>query len=135
MKKKEFFALFFILAGYILFLYITKIGCPIRFLTGISCMGCGLTRACVSLLKGNLLEALVFHPLVLLLPIIGILFYRELTHKEKRIDKILWSIIIILFVLVYLIRLACKSEVVQININEGVIYKIVAYLRQGENIW
>lgn len=34
------------------------LGCPFRDLTGLDCPGCGATRACLSLVHGNLLTAL-----------------------------------------------------------------------------
>lgn len=36
--------------------------CPFRRLTGHSCPGCGMTRACVSLLHGHLWRSFSFHP-------------------------------------------------------------------------
>jgi hypothetical protein len=41
--------------------------CPTATLLGVPCPGCGLTRATLSLLRGELMEALRLHPLVLLL--------------------------------------------------------------------
>ena len=37
--------------------------CPILFLTGISCAGCGMSRAWLSLLRLDLAGAFAFHPL------------------------------------------------------------------------
>lgn len=39
------------------------IKCPFRWLTGLSCPGCGMTRACTHALHGDLLTSLEFHPL------------------------------------------------------------------------
>lgn len=41
--------------------------CPTASLLGVPCPGCGLTRATLALLHGNLLGALRFHPLAPLL--------------------------------------------------------------------
>jgi hypothetical protein len=41
--------------------------CPLASTFGVPCPGCGLTRATLALLHGNLRSALHFHPLVLLL--------------------------------------------------------------------
>jgi hypothetical protein len=41
--------------------------CPTAFFFGIPCPGCGLTRATLALLHGDLSGALRFHPLVLVL--------------------------------------------------------------------
>jgi hypothetical protein len=46
--------------------------CPFRTLTGLTCPGCGTTRALHQLLHGNLLGAFELNPLLLLLlPVIG----------------------------------------------------------------
>jgi hypothetical protein len=36
--------------------------CPFRALTGYSCFGCGMTRACVSAVHGSWWTSLTFHP-------------------------------------------------------------------------
>jgi hypothetical protein len=39
------------------------ITCPIRFLTGVSCAGCGMTRAWLALFRLDLQTAISYHPL------------------------------------------------------------------------
>jgi hypothetical protein len=39
-------------------------GCPVAFFLRVPCPGCGLTRASLRLLRGDLAGALAFHPLV-----------------------------------------------------------------------
>ncbi|HEU4412406.1 MAG TPA: DUF2752 domain-containing protein [Polyangiaceae bacterium] len=39
-------------------------GCPVAFFARVPCPGCGLTRAALRLLHGDLAGALAFHPLV-----------------------------------------------------------------------
>jgi hypothetical protein len=41
--------------------------CPTALLLGVPCPGCGLTRATLALLRGDVQAALAFHPLVFLL--------------------------------------------------------------------
>jgi hypothetical protein len=38
--------------------------CPLRFLTGIPCPGCGTTRAAHAVLEGQVVDAALFNPLV-----------------------------------------------------------------------
>ena len=47
---------------YVVF-FVTHIGCPIKFLTGVSCAGCGMTRAWWYLLHGDIHRAVYYHPL------------------------------------------------------------------------
>lgn len=39
--------------------------CPFALLTGLGCPGCGLTRAAAALVRGDLMAAWDFHPLIL----------------------------------------------------------------------
>jgi hypothetical protein len=41
--------------------------CGFANCTGVACPGCGMTRAAGQLLRGNLVEALRYHPLILLI--------------------------------------------------------------------
>ena len=76
--------LFAALLATVFFWHVTGIGCPIRWLTGIPCAGCGMTRAVVSLSHGHVREALSFHPLVFLLP----LALAGLALKEAMPEKV-----------------------------------------------
>lgn len=42
---------------------IALIGCPIKYVTGISCPSCGMTRAWYSVFQGDMQKAVYFHPL------------------------------------------------------------------------
>ena len=44
--------------------------CPFRALTGLPCPGCGMTRAWISLLHGDLSAAFRFHPLFWAVPVL-----------------------------------------------------------------
>jgi hypothetical protein len=61
--------------------------CPIKMLTGYPCPGCGMTRACWSLLKLDFAEAFYFHPLSYLLASVVILVLinevAELLFRKK----------------------------------------------------
>ena len=51
-------------------LSVTHVGCPIKFFTGVSCPGCGMTRAWLSLIHGDAQQALRYHPLFWAVPVI-----------------------------------------------------------------
>ena len=61
-QKSNISAALAVFAIYFIF-FVTGIGCPIKFLTGVSCAGCGMTRAWWALLHGNLRMAVYYHPL------------------------------------------------------------------------
>ena len=48
---------------YALFLQLSGIHCPIKYLLGISCPGCGMSRACISALRLDFAAAFFYHPL------------------------------------------------------------------------
>lgn len=69
----------------------TFIGCPSKMLLHIPCPGCGMTRATISFIQGNILQAIRFNPnSIILIPllmigifclIIDILLKRTYTYK------------------------------------------------------
>ena len=62
--------------------------CPSRVLVGVFCPGCGLTRATLDLISGDLQGMMLFHPLApLLSPLIGWIFIHELLVELGRIPQ------------------------------------------------
>lgn len=126
----------------ILILYVTGIGCPISFLFGVCCPGCGLTRAYVSLLHMDLYSAFIYHPLFILPPIIFAIY---ISNVNSKIKNFVMAISLILFLVLYLFRIFGGifitnnelfnkiSEPVYINIKEGFIYKCINYLLHKKN--
>ena len=113
----------------ILALFILDIGCPTRYLTGICCPGCGMTRAVIHLAKFDIRGALYYHPLVWTLPIIVLLF----VYKNK-INHILLNalliVIIALFIVVYIVRIFdVENEVLCIDITNSFVYKLITILK------
>jgi hypothetical protein len=122
----------FILIFY-LFLNLLHIGCPIKFMTGISCPGCGMTRAVRSALLFDFKDAFYYHPLFLLSPVMVFLFLFE-TYINPKLNKITWSVIIVLFSVTYIIRLLIlKNEVVEIDIASGVVLELLHNIFVGGN--
>ena len=56
-----------------LVLHFTRIGCPIKFATGVSCPGCGMTRAWLAALAGDFDGAFSLHPLFWTVPVAFVL--------------------------------------------------------------
>lgn len=115
-------------------LFIVDIGCPSRYITGVCCPGCGMTRATIQLLHGNVPKAIHYHPLVFTLPIITVLFICKKRINVYVLNTIL-TIIIVAFILVYIVRLIDPSnEVVYADIRRGIIYKIFYKLTGGKYV-
>ena len=112
------------------FFHIVGIGCPIKFVTGISCAGCGMTRAYLSLLRLDIAGAFHYHPLFVLPPLVVLLVV-----KGNRIPrKLYWGLmftIIGAFFIIYLLRLFDPEDtVVVFEPKEGLIYRIFYLLRR-----
>lgn len=65
--------------GYALWVHVTGLAlpCPFHAVIGLKCPGCGVTRMCLALLRGDLADAWAANPvLLLLLPVLGLLAVR-----------------------------------------------------------
>jgi hypothetical protein len=114
-----------------LILNLFHMGCPIKFFTGISCPGCGMTRAVLSALRLDFRSAFYYHPLFLLSPIMFLLFIFEGYLKPRHL-KAAWASIIILFIIAYLVRLIfTHNDVVTIDIQSGVVLKLIHQIYVG----
>lgn len=116
-----------------LLLHFLGIGCPIKFITGIPCAGCGMTRAWLSVVHFHLAEAFKFHPLFWTIPF-GMLcvFFRRYLSKEA--IRFLLIFFAVLFMIVYFIRMMNPEDtIVKINFKESVIGYILE--KAGEIIW
>lgn len=97
-------------------------GCPLRFFTGICCLGCGMSRATMALLRLDFATAFEMHPLVFAMPVVVILFLLRKKFSKKGRD-ILAAVFAGSFLIVFIIRLFTGSEVVYIDPTRGFIYK------------
>ena len=128
MKKGTDFAVFIAATAalYAVF-HIIGIGCPIKFLTGISCAGCGMTRAWLALMRLDIKGAVCFHPLVFVPPVyMAIFFLNKKTGKGGRFVKYINALCIVLFLAVYIVRLINPLDtVVVFDIQNGLIFKLL----------
>lgn len=95
----------------VIVLEVTDIGCPILYFTGISCPGCGLTRAYFSLLRGDISGAFMYHPLWWGIPV-GMVLLAATEYSEK-FRKIAVSGLVILFLIwliVYIERMLDSGD-------------------------
>ncbi len=99
-------------------------GCPLKLLTGVSCAGCGMTRALFAALKGDFSMAFYYHPLFWCVPLgFIIVAYRKKISKKKML--IIEGAAIVLFLSVYVYRLLNPTcHIVNADIGDGLIYKL-----------
>ena len=124
-KSKPIIAVMTVILFYAV-LQLFGITCPIKFLTGISCAGCGMTRAWLCLLRGDIAQAFYYHPLFLLPPTAVII----LLLRNKISKKFLYCLLFIItaiFVIVYLYRmLFVHDSIVVFNPEDGFIFNTVS---------
>ena len=101
------------------------ITCPIKFITGISCAGCGMSRAWMAFLHLDIAKAFTYHPLFWLVPIAVIV----LLCKSKiniKIYKIIIFTIIIMFAIVYMCRLIWSGDDVEVfEPQNNILFRII----------
>ena len=81
---------------YPLFLELTGIGCPIRFLFDVQCPGCGMTRAVVSALRFDFASAFAYHPAWLVPPIAAVLYVIFAKNEKARSVTLLAAAVLLL---------------------------------------
>lgn len=120
-----------VIAGIALFYLLMEavgITCPIRFLTGISCAGCGMSRAWRALLRLDLAQAAAYHPLFWLpAPMAVVVLLRN--RMPRRIFQGVLAVVCGLFVIVYLFRLfSPEDQIVVFRPDEGLSARLIAGL-------
>jgi hypothetical protein len=109
---------------YIIF-NIIGIGCPIKFFTGISCPGCGMTRAVFAALRLQFSDALYFHPLFGLVPFMFALYLFDYKLKPHHV-KYIYTAICIAFLLVYIMRVSLDpNALISIDFQNSSVLKFI----------
>lgn len=118
------------IAAFYILLHILNIGCPIKFMTGIPCAGCGMTRAWLSVMKLKFADAFSYHPLFWLVPFGGIFLMNRKRIPPKAACVITGSLVV-LFITVYIIRMINPEDtVVKINFYESAIWHTLEKVRE-----
>lgn len=104
--------------------------CPIHYLTGIACPGCGMTRAMLSLLRLDLEAAVTYHPLsVAVLPVAALWVWFGV-KRWRRALYVLWGLAVVALVVTYILRFAFgDGTVVAFTPEEGAILRLIFRLR------
>lgn len=116
--------LFIILILSILKLYV----CPIKYLFGLSCPTCGMTRALINAFQFNFKEAFYYHlfwPFLLIGFIVHILYTFNIIKINKKYIYICLYILCFLNLIYYFYRLFNGSDVVYFDFSESLLYKIL----------
>ena len=102
--------------------------CPIKYITGISCAGCGMSRAWIALLHFNIHEAFMYHPLFFLPPV-GVIVMLLESKINIRSYKIFVFTMAGAFVIVYLYRMFIGTgDIVVFEPQNNILFRIIRKL-------
>ncbi|MBE5859049.1 MAG: DUF2752 domain-containing protein [Butyrivibrio sp.] len=104
------------------------IGCPIKYFTGVSCPGCGMTRAWLMAFRLDFAGAFSYHPLFMLGPVLILAIYLY-EKTNRKLYLVVLILLMILFFMVYFIRLFDPNDqVVTFDVQKSVLIKILRAL-------
>lgn len=102
--------------------------CPIKYITGISCAGCGMSRAWIALLHFNIHEAFMYHPLFFLPPVVVIVMLLK-SKINIKFYKIFMFTMAGAFVIVYLYRMFIGTgDIVVFEPQNNILFHIIRKL-------
>mgnify|MGYP003203565447 FL=1 len=102
--------------------------CPIKYITGISCAGCGMSRAWIALLHFNIHEAFMYHPLFFLPPVVVIVMLLK-SKINIKFYKIFMFTMTGAFVIVYLYRMFIGTgDIVVFEPQNNILFRIIRKL-------
>jgi len=105
------------------------ITCPIKWLTGISCPGCGMTRACVSALTLQFSQAFFYHPLWVALPFVLIAWVVLSVMKRKTAAQVLLFVSCGAMLAVWVYRICfLDGDVVTFRPADGAVIRGIRWL-------
>lgn len=124
-------AVFAVVAFYIV-LSILGIGCPIKWVTGISCAGCGMTRSYLSLLHLDIKHAFIYHPLFWSVPLVLLIIVLHMVGRvPARTVNFVKYFTALLFIIVYVVRLLDPEDIIVVaKIQEGLIWRAIYAVRE-----
>ena len=118
-----------ILAVFYGFLQLLGITCPIKFVTGISCPGCGMTRAWISaLVFHDLHKAFHYHPLFwIVIPALPFFLSRRLSRSRLKGPAVYLAAAAM--IAVYLYRMFYgPGDIVVFAPQNGAVWKVFQHL-------
>lgn len=80
---------------YALVLRVLSVPCVFKWISGFKCPGCGMTRAVLAVMRGEVKAALSFHWMVWSLPVLYFCFlYDGRPFKSKTLNILLYAVVI-----------------------------------------
>ncbi|MBQ8345020.1 MAG: DUF2752 domain-containing protein [Clostridia bacterium] len=110
-------------------MFLLSIPCPVKWLTGVSCPGCGMTRACLSALTFRFADAFSYHPLWVALPFVLAALVMLRCWKRQKAEQVLLIVSGLVMIAVWLYRICClQGEVVTFRPEDGAVIRGIRWL-------
>ena len=110
----------------IIILVATCYKCPTRYLFGIPCPGCGMTRALLALITLDVERAMYYHPLCIMVVIVGMIFAFDYLKVIKMSEKLKRGILFagsIALIIVFIWRIQNGSPIVAVDFKNSILYQ------------
>lgn len=124
-KYKVYLITLAVLLIYVLCAFALKMPCPIKYLTGISCAGCGMSRALMSALTLDFSEAFRYHPLWITVPTSAVALAVLGANGKKRASTVLLVCLAALFLITWIVRLVTGDEIVKFDLAQGALARLL----------
>ena len=116
---------FTVVCATVIIMWALNIPCPIKALFGISCAGCGMSRAMLSVLSLDIAAAFAYHPLWLVLPIsLLTIVILSIKGKAKAASIVVYCTLAV-FIIVWIIRMISGDSIVSLDIENSIIGKAI----------
>ena len=125
MEKWESVKAILIIAVFYLFIeLVLGVTCPILYFTGISCAGCGMSRAWMCLLHFDFAGAFYYHPLFWI-PAVGLILLPFWNRIPRKVRTVLMTVVCVLFLSVYIWRMLDMTDtIVVFQPKKGMLSKL-----------
>ena len=126
--------LLLVIAVVVILLAVSGIGCPVRFLFGIPCPGCGITRACMAALRGEFADAFRWHPLfpVAVASMLYIILGKRPLFGSSRTESVFLVTFSVAMVIIWLIRVFFGEYlgIFDLDSGEGYVIELIKQICQ-----
>ena len=110
------------IVGIFLCFFAVGITCPIKYLTGVSCAGCGMTRAWVHALTFRFPEAFGYNPVFWIVPFL--LFFCCYQKRHPLVGRIGLAVCLSIMLVAYGIRMADPTDTIVVFApKDSVVYR------------
>ena len=128
-KSKKIIGLIVIVAITVFIFILYRYNCVFKFVFGVSCPMCGMTRAICSALRLNFKQAFYYHiawPVIMVIFGLCVLIKLKIIRINKKYTFSFLLIFSVLNLIYYFYRLTHGSAIVELNFKQSLIYKIYA---------